>query len=63
MIKRLETFKDEEHLLIAEFAEVLRYNGYSVEVYNDLEGERYVKVKLKDDDDKESEATLSFDLS
>lgn len=62
MIKKLETFRDEEHLLIAEFAEVLRYNGYSIEVYNNLEGDRCVKVKLKDDDGGESEAILCFDL-
>lgn len=62
MIKELKTFRDEEHLLIAEFAEVLRHNGYSAEVYNNLEGDRCVKVKLKDDDREESEAILGFDL-
>lgn len=62
MIKEIKTFKDEEHLLIAEFAEVLRYNGYSIEIQNDLEGDRYVKVKLKDEDGGESEAILGFDM-
>ena len=62
MIKKLETFRDEEHILIAEFAETLRYNGYSVEVYNNLEGDRCVKVKLKDNDGDPVEAVLCFDL-